>query len=158
MFLELAKQLDDWMAERNLEARTGGWAQYRPCTIKILGQMALMEAGTSLTLAATKDVDVYADFDHGVKREFERLLAAEGYELDPVGNEVWMPRETRYTELFKGRFVHLLVAEPDAILLSKALKAPAKNRTLIVEYLAKGASHRFVALARKYHLDLEQFV
>ncbi len=51
-----------------------------------------------------------------------------------------------------------MLAEPEAILLSKALKAPAKNRALIVEYLAKGATERFMTLAQKYALDLEQFV
>lgn len=45
-----------------------------------------------------------------------------------------------------------------AVLLSKALKAPAKNRSLLTEYLAMGASERFLELAEKYHLDLEQFV
>lgn len=42
--------------------------------------------------------------------------------------------------------------------LSKALKAPKKNGALIAEYLAKGASDKFQALAKKYNLDLEQFL
>jgi hypothetical protein len=69
-----------------------------------------------------------------------------------------MPRETRYTELYAGRFVQMLLADADAVLLSKALKAPAKNLPLIVEYLAAGASDRFLKLADKYHLNLEQFL
>jgi hypothetical protein len=69
-----------------------------------------------------------------------------------------MPREARYDAFFKGRFVRVLLADPESILLSKALKAPAKNRQLIVEYLASGASERFLGLARKYHVDLEQFL
>jgi hypothetical protein len=158
MFQEIGQKLDDWVAAGNAQARGGGWTQLRPCTIKVLGQMALMEAGMKLALAATKDVDVYADYDHSVEKEFARLLASAGYELDPVGHEVWMPRETRYTQCFKGRFVQILLAEPEAVLLSKALKAPAKNGPLLVEYLATGASDRFLDLAGKYHLDLEQFL
>ena len=50
------------------------------------------------------------------------------------------------------------VADIDAVLLSKALKAPLKNRALIVEYVAAGASERFYALAARYGLDLEQFL
>jgi hypothetical protein len=57
-----------------------------------------------------------------------------------------------------GPFVRLLLAEPEAILLSKAIKAPDKNRALITEYLAQGASDRFLELAKKYNLDLEQFL
>jgi hypothetical protein len=67
-------------------------------------------------------------------------------------------RETKYRKLYAGRFVQLLVAEPEAVLLSKALKAPAKNRSLIAEYLASGPSERFKSLARKYDLELEQFL
>jgi hypothetical protein len=158
MLREIATKLDDWVAEHNAQARSGGWAPLRPCTIKLLGQVALMEAGVQLTLAATKDVDVYADYDHAIEKEFARLLEAAGYELDPVGHEVWMPHETRYAQVFKGRFVQLLVADVEAVLLSKALKAPAKNGPLIVEYLAQGASDRFLQLAGKYSLNLEQFL
>jgi hypothetical protein len=50
------------------------------------------------------------------------------------------------------------VADPDAVLISKAARAPEKNKALITEYLAKGASERFFELARKHDVDLEQFV
>jgi hypothetical protein len=158
MLERIAQTLDEWLAEQNALAREGGWALHRPCTIKLLGQVALMEAGVELDLAATKDVDVYADYDDAVEKEFARLLAGVGYELDPVGHEIWMPRETRYSPRFEGRFVRLVVAEVEAVLLSKALKAPAKNGPLIVEYLAQGASERFLELAKHYHLKLEQFL
>jgi len=69
-----------------------------------------------------------------------------------------MPKETRYTVLFSGEFVTLKVADMEAILISKALKAPRKNRALIVEYLARGATPRFMRLARKYGVDLESFL
>ena len=158
MVREIALKLDEWIAARNAQARIEGSALLRPCTIKVLGQTALFEAGVKLALAATKDVDVYADYSNAVEQEFARLLAKAGYELDPVGHEVWMPRETQYTRVYDGRFVQLLLADPEAIFLSKALKAPAKNRPLLVEYLASGASDRFLRLAGKYHLKLEQFL
>ena len=44
------------------------------------------------------------------------------------------------------------------MLVAKALKAPAKNRVLLTDYLAHGATARFLALARKYHIDLETFL
>lgn len=68
-----------------------------------------------------------------------------------------MPRETKYDELFAGRHVRMLLAEPDAVLVSKALKAPVKNRALITEYLRGGASERFLKLALKYKVELERF-
>ena len=158
MLLEVVTELDDWMIAQNAEAQADGMRLLRPCTIKLLGQSALLESGSTLTLAATRDVDVVADYEWSVQCEFERLLRARGLDLDPLGHEVWMPRETRYGSLFSGRFVTLLVADSEAVLISKALKAPAKNRVLITEYLSRGASSRFLQLARKYVVDLDQFV
>jgi hypothetical protein len=158
MLVRLVRRLDDWIIEQNVQARAGGLPAVRSCTIRLLGQMALLEAHVPLTLAATNDVDVRADYSDPVRREFERLLAAEGRELDPLGDEIWMPVETQYSELFSGRFVRLLLAEPEAVLVSKALKAPVKNGPLLTEYLASGASDRFLKLAAKYAVDLEQFL
>ena len=69
-----------------------------------------------------------------------------------------MPCETQYLLLYEGRHVEGYLADIDAILISKALKAPQKNRALITEYIAKGASERFMSLAGIYNLDLESFV
>jgi hypothetical protein len=158
MFVRLLRELDEWVERSNREARSEGMAAIRPCSIRLLGQMALFEAGVPLTLVATHDVDVYANFDWAVRKELERLLARAGRVLDPLGHEVWMPQETEYDLVFTGRWVQGLVAQPDFVLLSKALKAPEKNRALIVELLATGASPRFFALAERYELDLEQFL
>lgn len=155
---EIAQRLDDWIVDRNIAARADGLPAIKPCTIRVLGQTALFEAKLALELSVTKDVDVRADYDDSVRRQFERLLAAVGRELDPLGHEIWMPSETQYSELYSGKFVRVLLAEPDAVLVSKALKAPAKNTPLIVEYLAQGASERFLKLASKYSVDLEQFL
>jgi hypothetical protein len=154
---DLARRLDAWVTDRNAELRLEGMPAYRPCQIRVLGQAALLESGLPLHLSATRDVDVRADYEHAVEAEFGRLLRASGRDLDPVGHEARMPTETTYTPLYSGRNVTLLVADPDAVLVSKALKAPAKNRPLIVEYLAKGASPRFLRLCKRYAVDLEQF-
>lgn len=158
MLVRLAQRLDDWIFDQNVAARAEGLLTHSGCTIRVLGQTALFEAHIPFTLAVTRDVDVRADYDDAVRREFERLLAAEGRELDPLGHEIWMPAETQYPELFNGKLVRLLLAEPEAVLVSKALKAPVKNRPLLTEYLAHGPSDRFLKLAAKYALDLEQFL
>lgn len=150
---EVAEELDRWMIDENLEATQEGLPRFRPCTIRVLGQSALMEAGLPVPLAATRDVDARANYEDPVRRKFAELLAARGYELDPLADEIWMPRETRYTTRFRGKLVHLMLAEPEAVLVSKALKAPAKNHALIAEYLALDPTQRFWELARKYELD-----
>jgi hypothetical protein len=157
MLREIARVLDEWLIDSDFEAAAEGLVRPRPCTIRVLGQAALLEAALPLRLAATRDVDVRADYEDAVRRKFEALLAAEGRELDPVGHEAWMPRETRYDEVFRGKFVRLQLADAEAVLLSKARKAPQKNRRLLTEYLAFGPSDRFFELAAKYQIDLEQF-
>lgn len=156
--VQLFRALDQWVAKDNVRARAEGTLPYERCTIRVLGQAALSAADLDLTLTVTQDLDAYADFEWAVQQELERLLAKEGKVLDPHGREVWMPRETRYGPLYEGRHVEVLVADADAVLISKALKAPEKNKALITEYLAKGASERFFELAQKYEVDLEQFV
>lgn len=158
MLVRVAEALDAWAVARSIEARADGTPPLAACEIKLLGQTALLEQNAPLTLANTNDIDVRANYAQAVEQEFRRLVEREGKELDPVGHEIWMPRETRYTELFHGELVTLLVADVEAVLVSKALKAPAKNRSLLTEYLAKGASQRFLDMAKKYGVDLEQFL
>jgi hypothetical protein len=157
VLIEIAERLETFVVERNLEARSEGLLLLRPC-VKLLGQTALLEAKVPLTLAVTNDVDVYADYEFAIEQEFRRLLATKGRELDSLGGEVWMPAETTYQPLFAGHCVRLLVADPEAVLVSKGLKAPRKNRAVLTEYLARGPSARFMKLAQKYQLDLEQFL
>ena len=155
---EIFLALDQWVARESVRARAEETPAYRRCSVRVLGQSALWAAGVDLTLTATQDLDAYGDYEWPVQRELERLLAENGKVLDPHGHEVWMPKETRYDPLYEGTFVEALVADADAVLISKALKAAEKNTALITEYLAKGASERFFELARKYRVDLEQFV
>lgn len=155
---ELAAELDAWFAERAREAVQEGMASPRACTIRVHGQMALLERDVKLNLVATQDVDVRADLDHAARQEFERLLAEHDMILDPVGHEAWMPEETEYETFFEGTFVTLKIADEECVLLSKAAKAPKKNGALLTEYLAQGPSERFMSLAAKYNVDLEQFL
>lgn len=158
MLAEITRELDGWIVEENLRRRAEGGLALKRCEIRVFGQLALIEQGVPLVLAATHDVDVRATYEHPIEQKFRELLEARGKVLDPVAHEAWMPRETRYTPIFEGTFVTLFMAEPEAIVLSKALKAPVKNHALVVEYLARGASARFFQLAKKYKLDLEQFL
>lgn len=68
MLVEIAGLLESFTVRQNLEARSEGLLPLRPCVIKLLGQAALIEAKVPLTLAATKDVDVFADYDFAIER------------------------------------------------------------------------------------------
>lgn len=158
VLLEVADKLDRWIAAENITLRRDGLPRLAPCRIRVVGQMALFEQHVPLHLVATQDVDATGDYEHAVERELVRLLRMEGKDLDPLAHEAWMPKDTQFRRLFTGSFVALDVAEPEAVLISKALKAPLKNRALITEYLAQGPSDRFLALAARYRLNLEEFL
>jgi hypothetical protein len=153
---QVAVDLEAWIEAENHERREYGGMLLRRCTIRVLGQTALLETGLpSITLANTRDVDVYANYEWPVQREFARLLKAQGRELDPVGHEAWMPQSTKYLPLYNGYYVEALIAEPEAVLISKAIKAPVKNRQLLLQYIAHGPSARFLELAAQNNVDLK---
>lgn len=157
MFETLCRRLDDWIINENRRRLEDGGARLRPCSIRLLGQAALLEHAEKFNfpIAATHDIDVYANYDYPVEKKFEALVKRHGWALDPVGHEAWMPPETKWQEVYQGEYVRGSVAEPDFVFLAKALKAPEKNRPLLTEFIASGASKRFFRLAKKYKIDLE---
>ncbi len=156
MLATVFRKLDAWMLVQSLSYEAEGLAPMAPVEIRVIGQTALLEANLGLALAATRDVDAIATWtDDEARRKLAQLLQAGGKELDPVAHEAWMPQETEYDTLVAGRFVTGLIARPEYVLVSKAKYAPAKNRVLITDYIAAGASPLFFELAERYQVDLE---
>ncbi len=120
--------------------------------------MALLELSPPLKLRATDDVDAVVEGEFAVRKQLEALLEGQGMALDRLAHEAWMPSETTYVKAYEGPNVVLEVADVESVLVSKALKAPQKNERLLAEYIANGPSPRFMELADKYDLNLEQFV
>jgi len=158
MLKKIFKKLDNWIGEQNVERQEEGMLSISACEIKVIGQTALLEAEITLHIPATVDVDVFANYEDLVRRKFAELLKENGKELDPVGHEAWMPKETEYEIFFDGKWLKAYLANPEYVLLSKAMKAPKKNKVLIVEYLASGPSAKFFELAKKYKVDLDHFL
>jgi len=155
VFATILHSLDTWIIKENEELRAADLRPYKACTIRLIGQAALLESDLDIPLVATADVDVYADYEHPVLLQFALLLKRNNLIVDPLGHEAWMPKETTYECCYQGRYVTGLIAHPDFILIARA---PAKNRVLLTDYLALGVSERFMQLAEKYKVDLEQFV
>jgi len=72
MIRGIAERLDEWVTQTNLEAQAEGMRRLPPCHIRVLGQTALLEVGSGLSLLATSDVDVFADYEYPIKVEFKR--------------------------------------------------------------------------------------
>jgi len=158
MLKEVFADLDEWAKKTNRGNLDDGMAPLGKCLIQVVGQTALLEAKLDINLAATADVDIYQQIEYGFRKKFEELLKAKGKFLDPVGHEAWMPDETTYKTIFQGRYVEGSIAEPEYVLISKALKAPKRNEKLILEYLSTHPTNLFYSLAKKYKVPLEEFI
>lgn len=128
----------------------------KACEFKILGQFALIEANVSDI--ATRDVDAQTTGNDWVKARFSELLKAHKLVWDRHSHEIRMPKETKYNVLFTGESLRALIAQPEYVLISKALYAPEKNQGIFQEYIAAGPSQEFLKLAAKYKLDLEKLI
>jgi hypothetical protein len=152
------EQLDQWVTAENQSATAEGFRPLPKSIFKVVGQAALLEAKLKFNVAATVDVDVLNNAKHEVVAKLSELLMAEGLELDPLSNEIWMPPETQYIEIFKGDYVTAMRAETEFIMVSKALKALAKNRVLLRSYIANRPPLSFFKMCEKYKVDLNAVI
>lgn len=155
MLLKIFKQLDQEILALNLELHAEGSREIPKFYIKVVGQSALLEGNTELVLNATMDIDAFSNFVWVARERFCDILKQNHLVYDNLSNEIWMPEETKYVHFYKGYIVDGYYAEPEYVLLAKVVKSPKKNRTLILQYLAKGPSKLFLQLCKKYKVDLE---
>jgi len=158
MLVQVFENLDRWIQKQNGLVINEGGRLIEQCNFKILGQSALFEAPLSLALAATGDLDAYTNASYAVCKYLDTLLEEYGMHLDPLSKAIWMPEETEYTSLYQGEYVEVLLAKPEYVLLSKAIKDPKRNREIVIEYLASAPSRLFMDLCEKYQVDLENFL
>ena len=158
MLFKIFEKLDQEIMNLNEEFRAEGSSEIPKFHIKILGQSALIESNIALALNSTIDIDAYADFIWVAREKFCEILKENNLVFDELSNEIWMPDETKYISLYEGQFVNGFYAEPEYVLLSKALKAPEKNKNLIVQYISIGPTQIFLDLCKKYHVNLEDFL
>lgn len=102
MLAEIFAELDQWVADENKSAGINGFRSIPRSVFRVVGQAALMEAELDFSIATTVDVDVLNNAKHEVVAKLSELLTAEGLELDPLSNEIWMPDETIYVDIYKG--------------------------------------------------------
>ncbi len=109
--------------------------------IQLLGQMCLLvnpRVSAILHLAQTADLDAFLRMDAFVKEELKKLLAEAGLIYDEDSTLVWIPDEAIFEPLFALTNLTVLALDPESALVSKAVKAPEKNKALIREALASG--------------------
>lgn len=144
---EIFERLDTRIGELNQERREEGMLGAVGVEIRLLGQMCLLanaRVSAVLHLAQTADVDAFLKMDSFVKDELKRLLREVGLVYDEDSTLVWIPEGATYVPLYSFANLTVLALDPESALVSKAVKAPEKNKMLIREALASG---EFASLA-----------
>jgi hypothetical protein len=96
------------------------------------------KVSAELHLAQTADLDAFLQMDHFVKMELKKLLHEEGFVYDEDSHPIWIPPAARFEAVFKFKNFAVLSIDAESALVSKAVKAPEKNKLLIREAIASG--------------------
>jgi len=134
MLRDYEKRIDQINAERQIE----GLPFLPALGVRVLGQMSLWldaRASSSLHLVRTNDLDALLEGDWLCKLEFKRILEIHGLVYDELSSEIWIPPGSTFRLFYESHHIKCEYLDPLSTLLSKALKAPDKNSTLIREAL-----------------------
>ena len=119
--------------ERERRFKDGGPAM-AATTIRLVGQLSLFadeEFATHVPLFATQDCDAVIEGDWSVKSIFREVLEGLGLVYDDLSPEIWIPKETEWREIHRDPWLVVTSSRARFTILSKAVKAPAKNGALI---------------------------
>lgn len=105
--------------------------------ITLLGQIALMVQDTrGIPVAATADFDAWVPGEWESKRIFLDTLRSFGLQYDKLSREIWMPEEAKPYVVHESPLLLIETFRPIDIFVSKAVKAPEKNKFLLRHALA----------------------
>ncbi|NBW99593.1 hypothetical protein EBR03_08485 [bacterium] len=115
------------------------------------------KVSTILSLAQTADRDAQLDMDSVVKKELTSILKKYGLIYDEDSKLIWIPPGAKFEILFDLKNVVVKSIDPESALVSKAVKAPEKNKQLIREAIASGKFKTLIARIEKNGGKLEFF-
>jgi len=163
--IELLLQ-EEWKERRN-----EGNSYSRPTLeFKIVGQAAILLStfANELTkegvlLTSTSEIDaITIPQAHAWPRfhDIRSILERKGIPFDDLSDQIWMPSETEYTQIYPNddsfTMLTVLIADSESVLISKAVKAPKKNKRLLEAYFASGlVTQRFKDMAKKYNMKID---
>jgi hypothetical protein len=115
-------------------------------------------AAAILNLTQTADLDAALTMDYSVKEELKSLLRNKGYIYDEDSNLIWIPEGAEFLPFLELNNVLVESIDPESALVSKAVKAPDKNRQLIRQAIASNQFPTLVDRILKNNGKLEAFL
>lgn len=154
-------ELDKKIEQINLERRSEGLPTFPKGEVKLLGQMSLLSndnVSLVLSLAHTGDMDAFLKMDYIIEKALKEILVKHGFIYDDDSYLIWIPNGTTFDDLFDLEHVTVKVIDPESALVSKAIKAPEKNKQLIREAIASDKFPNLVERILTNFGKLEDFV
>jgi phage antirepressor YoqD-like protein len=153
--------LDVWIESENVDRNDSGAQKLPKCQVTILGQMCLLvdEAVSAvLNLAQTGDLDAKLKMDFPVKKKLTELLAEHGLIYDEDSEKIFIPKGSKELPLFEFKNITVKRLDPESALVSKAVKAPGKNRQLLREAIDKNKFPNLMDRIEENNGDLGQLL
>ena len=157
IFQELERKIE----LENQDRKSSDSLLIRKVVIQLLGQMSLLandKVSAVLHLTQTADMDALLPADHFIKTELKKILTKNGLVYDDDSHLIWIPSDAKFDVLFEFKHIRVEIIDPETALLSKAIKAPQKNKQLIQEAIACGEFKTLVQRIIKNGGSLDQFV
>ena len=130
----LIDRLESKLSAQERESEALGSPSLSGGSVTLLGQFALIcqpEAAKLLKLRATFDVDAIIKARGGFQTHFREVVKELGFELDDLSEESWIPEGAVFNKLYEGQRFTISALDPISVLISKAVKAPERNRILV---------------------------
>jgi hypothetical protein len=159
--LGLFQTLDGRIEDINQARRQGGLLALPRAQVRILGQISLLvneRASAVLNLVQTADLDATLSMENAVKEELRSLLRSSGYVYDEDSPLIWIPEDAVFYRFAELNNIVVESIDPESTLVSKAIKAPEKNRQLIRQAIASNEFPTLVDRILKNGGKLEEFI
>jgi hypothetical protein len=161
--LRIFEELNERITNENFARDDSGAAKVLPVEIQVLGQMTLLlnEAIVKvLPLQRTGDLDaVILGTNHFVQQVLQKeILPKYNLILDSDSELVWIPPGSTFKIFCDLRYVRVNLLDAESALVSKAVKAPKKNKLLIIDAIASEKFPGLIERIEKYGGDLKYFL
>ena len=131
---EIFTRLDKCIEEENLQRREDGGLTLKKSKVIILGQTSLLldkKLSVKLDLLQTADLDAKLEMEYFVRQKLQELLKENGLIYDEDSEKVYIPKGSKNLDLFDFKNVAVKRLDSESVIVSKAVKAPEKNRQLV---------------------------
>lgn len=111
-----------------------------------------------LELVGTRDLDANLVMDNQIKIKMIGILKSKNLVYDELSRDIWIPSGSKFEKLFKFSNVEVFRLDAESALVSKAVKAKEKNKSLIQEAIASEKFSKLIDRIEDAGGDLKYFL